>query len=404
MIQDNAVRVGKFQFSDSIYEARILIVDDCKITRTVLEEILRKKGFKHIFQADGGREGLQVLENINPALIILDMMMPDVDGIAFCTHVRSLSDRDDIRIIVQTGIDDWEQRTQILLAGANDLIGKPVSSEELIARTGMHLERGMLLKQLHDYQKQMTQELQLARSMQQQLIPNPLEIQQMETRYQMKISSVFEPCSAIGGDLWGIFPLDEQRFCLYAIDMSGHGVGSAINTFRMHLLLQEYLQGSPALDICMDRLNQKLYSMFRPGQFATTFIGIIDRENHQLDYVGAGFPSPFLLNDKEQITWLDTRGIPLGISLQANYNLHSVPFHAGESLVIYSDALTESRNKEGDMLSELTLADTLQKNYSAYLEAENPSQKMMTDILTAYYRYSNVTPQDDLTIVSLHRQ
>lgn len=119
------------------------------------------------------------------------------------------------------------------------MVSKPVVPVELMARVRIHLEKRLLIHDLRTYRERVAQELASARAMQQALLPQTAHIEALADRHRVRIGSHFEASSELGGDIWDIVTLNDHRFGVYMADFSGHGVTAALNTFRLHTLIQE---------------------------------------------------------------------------------------------------------------------------------------------------------------------
>jgi CheY-like chemotaxis protein len=156
---------------------KILIVDDIETNRFILNEILIYNGFLNVIEASNGEEALQkTLEHL-PDIIVLDLMMPVMDGYDFLRHLRKTKGFDSLPVLVQTSLDSPEQRTKAFAAGTSDLVTKPINADELIARIRLHLERQFLLNSLNDYKEVMEAELKQAAVAQNSLMPSRKAIQ-----------------------------------------------------------------------------------------------------------------------------------------------------------------------------------------------------------------------------------
>ncbi|HAI31390.1 MAG TPA: transcriptional regulator, partial [Thalassospira sp.] len=153
--------------------ATILIADDTMLSREIIASYLRADGFTNLVFAKDGEDAIAQIKEHNPDLIILDIIMPKLDGYAVCKAVRADPAYAKTPIIAQTALEENEGRTRIFDDGATDLILKPLNKAELIARTKIHLENRLLVQRLQAYQERTQSELEIARNMQENLNPAP---------------------------------------------------------------------------------------------------------------------------------------------------------------------------------------------------------------------------------------
>lgn len=401
------VEVGKNTLH-SLLSSRILIVDDSQFNIFLIKEILSSAGFTFIETAGDGHEALHKTQTLHPDLVICDLMMPKLNGYEYCQLVRKIEEFEDLPIIVQTALTSPEQRASAFDAGATDLVNKPINQKELVARTQIHLERQAMLRNLKIYQERTRRELEQAQAMQTLLIPNADEIAALQKRYDMELITHFEPSYEMGGDLWTALPLSDTELTICIVDFSGHGVASALNTFRFHTLLQErYHQISDPGDL-LSWMNQRLHQVLPVGQFATVFYGIIDILNNELRYATAATTSPILYSARDNRHQLiDGSGYPLGCIDHSHYHTSAVPFHKGDYLFLYSDALIETPAHKnhpdaGNLLSETDLCDLLAMRETP--EESESIAPLYARIMETFKQHSGNKILDDLTINFYHRK
>lgn len=381
-----------------IHESRIMVVEDNPVNQMLVLEVLRHKGFKHLEGANDGQDAFNKLDNFLPDLIILDLMMPDLDGFGFCQLIRTQPRFHDIPILAYTALENTTKRLSILEMGANDVITKPVNPDELVARCRIHLERRYIMKDLRDYHERIGEELKSAGELQNLLMPSAAVIADVEFDFNVGISSLFAPTSAIGGDFWGIRSLDNSRYLsLFLGDFTGHGISSAINVFRLFTLLDRLPdEVLLAPQECLEQLNRQLYSMLPTEHFATMFYSILDKEKNELRYASAGAPPPLLLHGKGEtpFTILDARGLPLAAANNIHYPEKSILFKPNDSLVLYSDALVETPNDQKQFLEIETIGTALSK----FPTDKRSADHLLTSITTQLCEFTSHPVQDDLTI------
>lgn len=131
-------------------DARILVVDDDVFTQHVIQSVLNKSGYKNIFLANDGVEGIAKTSELKPDLVILDIHMPKLDGFGYCEHVRNDGELMRMPIIVQTASEEREIKIRALSCGADDFVTKPIDVDELVLRACLHLERFFMLRDIQD--------------------------------------------------------------------------------------------------------------------------------------------------------------------------------------------------------------------------------------------------------------
>ena len=358
-----------------------------------LEKALRTRGFTRMQCVENGRVALEAMGRFKPELVILDIMMPEMDGFECCEKIRAMPAYRGLPILVQTSLTEPEQRVKAFAKGATDFVNKPIHADELGARVKVHLENRLLLKGLKIYKQRVEQELESARQLQQAILPGVQEITAIEQGCRLDIASHFQPSSEIGGDFWGIKNLFPQQTALWLVDFSGHGVASALNAFRLQAYLKEYSPHAAYPGEYLARLNDNLLRLLLRGQFAAMFYGIADTQGNTLLYASSGTPHPILVRKSTgKAEMIDGSGMPLGIAVN-NYPTRSTDFHEGDMLLLYSDALTETPDENGRTIAE--------GEVMAFMEAHIGvgSHAAMAALLDMFNRHAGGRLADDLTLV-----
>jgi sigma-B regulation protein RsbU (phosphoserine phosphatase) len=326
--------------------SRILIADDSKFQRVLATRWLGAAGFTNIAQAADGEEALRLYYEFRPDLLLVDIALPGLDGIALC---RTLTARHagTVPILIQSGLRQPGDRVSAFDAGAVDFVAKPVHPPELVARVRMHLTNRWTIEHLSGYRARLSHELTTARLMQESLLPSADMLRQVRGAMRLDIVARCETSSELGGDIWGLRRIDAHRLGVYIADFTGHGVASAMNAFRLHALLDESGIRFERPELVMQALNVRLAAVLPRGNFATLFYGVIDTQKNRLDFAAAGAPPPVLIGADGTLTDLDSSGVPVGIKHWHAYDVRTVPFPPGASLFLYSDALTETADRDG---------------------------------------------------------
>lgn len=183
------------QAQERLENAHILIVEDVAVNRVIILQMLKNYGFKHITTAIDGIDAYEKTLALKPDLVLLDLILPRMDGYEYCHKIRQHPEMQDLPIVVQTILSQPEQRAKAFACGASDLINKPINAYEMVARISLLLEKRILLNDLGEYQQRVQAELEAARTMQHSIMPSKQTIAQLEARYGIKTQSLFQPSS-----------------------------------------------------------------------------------------------------------------------------------------------------------------------------------------------------------------
>jgi len=340
----------------SFYDSRILVVDDAALNRELIVSYLESAGFKNLEVATDGNDALKKVDSFLPDIMILDLMMPEMDGIQVMKTLRKNSTIRHLPIIVQTALSEPEQRIEAWQSGANDVITKPIHRLELLSRIKVQLENAILLHELEDYHTLAQADIDQALEVQKSLLPSADLIRELGERHNIKIDSLFVPSRFLSGDVWGILDIDFNQLAIWICDFSGKGIRAALHTFRLHTLIQEFKHCADDPGEIIDALNNRLVSVMPPGQFSTFLVGVIDFSTNIFTYTSASATHPLIYFPEEKKFLVgDGTGVPLGIVEGQSYPLHTMAFPKGASLVLYSDLLWESKAVPGVCLDATNL-------------------------------------------------
>jgi len=367
---------------------KILLIDDSLAILNLLEHFLSKQ--YAVRRAENGKEGLEVLSQFNPDLILVDLLMPVMDGITAIGEIRKLYDGANLPIIVLSGVEEKDQRVKALNAGANDFVSKPFDKTELLSRIANNLSVSELSKELARTNRTLQEEKRLARNIQESILPSKLDFDCLE------VATFYQASNQLGGDFFDAWEKDNKIHLLIA-DVSGHGTGSALLMAACKSIFYTLGQSlSDPLAIIVEA-NRIICEMVEAsGMFLTAVYALFDKELEELQVVSAGH-NPVFMMDQSGVNPIASTGIPLGLFQENAWEVSKVPFQAGQTLFMYTDGLVESTNQQEEMYGEELLLPALQK------EKEGSPQKIVDSIFQSVKEYCNDQFNDDLTILVIKR-
>lgn len=391
--EDKYETTGRLDDPD-LSQCRVLVMEDNHSNQAVLTRLLNVVGITHIQIASDGIEGLHKVLSFKPDLIILDITMPRMNGEEVLYHLKSAPETRHIPVLVQTASDTREMREKAFSSGATDFITKPINPLEFFARVKVHLENRILIYSLRHQLDQIELEMQSARRMQVDMLPHVDHMADVCQQFHIQLAQYFEPSSLLGGDYWQMFPIRGELLGFYLCDFSGHGIAAALNTFRLHgIIAQMNKRSITTPSAFLETINRQLFELLPRGQFATFFFGIYNPKENTLDYAAADAPTPFLCS-RGKTTLLRTSGLPLGIMRDTKYTDYQLKLKVGDTLFLYSDALTESPSLDGKRLGTAGFQKFVEQGI------QNPNAQIaLRHVMNLFFEFAPPPPPDDVTAI-----
>ncbi|MCK6456724.1 MAG: SpoIIE family protein phosphatase [Phycisphaerae bacterium] len=185
-------------------------------------------------------------------------------------------------------------------------------------------------------------EMERARMIQQRLLPS------RETRFQgLSVFSAFVPTTSVAGDLFDLVEFADGSVMLFVIDVAGHGVPAALYTALLRTVLRYEMNGTTEPHEVLSKTNRQLHAVSDGCDFATCFVARFEPRQDRIQYAKAGHEPAILLHPDGAVDLLETSGLPLGVSLGADYRSGTVPIRTGDRLILYTDGLHEIFDPRG---------------------------------------------------------
>jgi phosphoserine phosphatase RsbU/P len=381
---------------DDLTTAKIIVVDDSRTVRALIAGHLRAAGFTNIYAVTDGNEALQATVEHQPELIITDLLMPNLDGFDLCRLLRTNPDTRAIPVLALASSTDPDMRANAFESGATDLLPKPFDPREMLSRVRILLERGRLIDRLSEFKRRIADELLQAAAIQEALLPSETVLQHLKTQVPVEIAGHYEASVGIGGDIWGLELLRDDKLLIFNADFAGHGLGSALNTVRLHSFIHSTPDKQPVPSVLLSELNQFLCEVLPIGQFATMFCGLIDFQRGVIEYASACAPPQLLRSGEGQpYQVIEAPGFPLGVTRDATYDQSVAPFAPGATLLLFSDALIETPAPPNEVFTPAALCDFV-NSLKADLTVHELRDRMLRELFTR----ASEKPSDDLTLIA----
>jgi sigma-B regulation protein RsbU (phosphoserine phosphatase) len=359
----------------------VLVVDDSRMQRKILSSSLRKWGYQ-VIEAESGEAAVAQCMAHSPSLVISDWMMPGMSGIEFCKEFRALTSDSYGYFILLTSKSEKNEVAEGLDAGADDFLTKPVDGHELRARIMageriLDMQRELTLKNrvisdtLEELQRlydSLDNDLIEAKKLQQSLLPD-----RFMTFETSQAAFLLRSSGHVGGDLVGYYPAGDGHLGLFSLDVSGHGISSALMTARLAgYLSSTAFDQNIALQKCPDgsyrsrpmaeairTLNELVLGEMETEHYFTLMLVDVDLNTGALTIGQAGHPHPVIQRATGEIIQESPGGFPVGLMSHASFSEFTAQLHPGDRLMILSDGVTECPASNGGILGEEGLAEIL---------------------------------------------
>lgn len=383
----------------------ILAVDDDIDILELVEASLTADGF-NVITASDGRGALESARDYEPDLILLDLMMPEMDGFEVIEKLRSDAKTRTIPVIMLTAKAQTHEKIQGLRSGADDYITKPFQLDELTARIEAVLARTRPTKFINpligamgdQFSKagveQLAFHLKTAAIIQQKLLP-----QKSPVLPGFDIAGLLRSSMTISGDFYDFIPLTDNHLGVAIADVRGKGIPAALLMVMIRTALRLVCREESSPAAALKRINDLLFADTDPDLFATMIYGILDTESVTFTYSNAGHCYPLFLNyEGATITSLRAGGMILGSFDFATFQCETIQFAPGDEMLLYTDGATETeRRDDGVLYGEEKLIECIESN--RHLSAETLCEAIEADLLK--FSGTQNHRNDDLTIVAI---
>ena len=361
----------------------ILVVDDSRLQRKILSSSLKRWGYS-VMEAESGDAAIAICLEHKPELVISDWIMPGMSGLEFCREFRALTSESYGYFILLTSKSEKNEVAEGLDAGADDFLTKPVDGNELRARITageriLEMQRELTVKnqvisdtleELQSLYDSLDNDLIEAKKLQESLVPEKFKIFQGSS-----LSLLLRSSGHVGGDLVGYYPAGDGHLGLFSLDVSGHGISSALMTARLagylsssaldqNVALERYADGSyrsrPMVET-LEKLNELVLEEMETEHYFTIMLVVVNLKTGALEIGQAGHPHPVIQRKNGDVVQEGPGGFPMGLMSGISFSAFSAQLMPGDRLMILSDGVTECPDANGVMLGEDDLAKMLDR-------------------------------------------
>jgi len=385
---------------------KILIADDEPFNVDYLEQELEDTGCE-IITAGDGREAFEKIKAETPDLVLLDIMMPVMDGFEVLTRMKSDPAIRDIPVIVISASSDIQSVVRGIQMGAEDYLPKPFEPTILMARVTSSLEKKRLRDLQKLYLKSLEREFSIAHEIQLGFLPT--EIPRIE---DWEMAAFFRAAHEVAGDYYDFFVLPDGNLVCVIGDVCGKGVGAALFMTLFRSLIRatatsNFLMNREAfparsaaeqlrhiISFTNDYLNE---THGDANMFSTIFMGILNPKTNSLVYANCGNESPLIMRGGKVTSALTTTGPAIGVIPDVNFTVKEIDFELGDLLLAYTDGIPDALNADGISFGNPRLVAELKGS-------DLSPDAMLNDISTKLIQFIGQAEQfDDITVIAIKR-
>ena len=414
---------------DNLVTARggsLLVVDDNEMNRDLLSRHLQRQGHT-VSVAENGRQALGMLENCTFDLLLLDVMMPEMNGYQVLAHMKSAENLRHIPVIMISALDEMDSVVRCIELGAEDYLPKPCNPVLLKARLDTCLEKKRLRDKEKLYTQSMERELEIGREIQKSFLPDDLP-----QPPGWEITAHFQAAHQVAGDFYDVFPIPGgQGVGLVIADVCDKGVGAALFMGLFRSLIRAFaemhysgdgtsLQGREAAGHShpdpkeaeteiVDLHDRALRGIIgqtndyialnhgRSNMFATMFLGVLDPASNILVYIPGGHVLPILFGPNGVRKRLEPTGPAVGLMPGMPFETGRIRFEPEDTLLAFTDGVTEARALNSELYGEDRLIALLREPAAS---AGALMERVLTDL---DHHTAGADRWDDTTLLAVRR-
>ena len=380
---------------------KILVVDDePDLQMLMLQKFrhkIKSKEYEFLF-AENGIEALESIEsNSDVSLILSDINMPRMDGLTLLNELQNLN-RADLKTIMVSAYGDMENIRTAMNRGAYDFVTKPIDFKDMettIEKTLREIDRIYKSRDLEEQLEALNYDLDMAARIQQKILHQEFPVFPDDTRFDIYANMI--AAKHVGGDFYDFFKFDDDHIAFFIGDVAGKGMPAAIYMAVCRTMLKAI--GSEVEDPaeCLFKVNNMLIPESEASTFVTVFYGILNIKTGLLRYCNGGHNLPYLLTKDGEVKMLvDVGGLLLGMFENAPYEMGSIQLSPGDTVISFTDGVTEAENEEEQYFDEERVVAFLDKN--AHKSMTSQVKGLFLEVMKFV---GSAAQSDDITVLSL---
>lgn len=379
---------------------KILVVDDEPDLQMLMLQKFRhkvkEKEYEFLF-AENGKEALESIEkNEDVSLILSDINMPRMDGLTLLNEIQNL-ERIDLKTIMVSAYGDMENIRTAMNRGAYDFVTKPIDFKDMettIEKTFREVDRLLKTKELENQLEVLNYDLDMAARIQQKILHQDFPVFKDDPTFDVFADMM--AAKHVGGDFYDFFMFDDEHLVFFIGDVAGKGMPAAIYMAVCRTMLKAI--GSEVLSPaeCISKVNNMLIPESDITTFVTVFYAVLNTKTGKLSYCNGGHNLPYLQTKEGSVKELeDVGGLLLGKFEDAPYDETSLELSAGDTIMTFTDGVTEAENEDGGFFDEHRVVTYLEKSADKSLNSKVKGLFLEVMKFTAAAKQS-----DDITVLA----
>jgi len=381
--------------------SKILVVDDEPDLQMLMLQKFRNKvkmrEYEFLF-AEDGVEALEVIQS-NPelSLILCDINMPRMDGLTLLVELLNLK-RDDLKTVMVSAYGDMENIRTAMNRGAYDFVTKPIDFKDMeitIEKCLTEVRRILKSKEMENQLTSLNFDLDMAARIQNRILHQEFPVFPDDTRFDIFANMI--PAKHVGGDFYDFFKFDDDHLAFFIGDVAGKGMPAAIYMAVCRTMLKAI--GSEVKDPadCIFKVNNMLIPESDISTFVTVFYGVLNLRTGELSYCNGGHNLPYVQTKDGEVEVLeDVGGLLLGKFDNAPYQSGSVQLSPGDTIITFTDGVTEAENEDEQYFDEERVVSFLGRNAHKTL-----SSQVKGLFLEVMKFVGSAEQSDDITVLSV---
>lgn len=375
--------------TEDLYKPVVLAVDDTPENLDVVKGLL-VPDYK-VLVVNNGAAALKIVERQSPDIVLLDIMMPEMDGYEVCRRLKDNPATASIPVIFLTAKDQTADEAEGFALGAADYILKPVNPPILQARVRTHVALKRSMDEIAAAKQRMQDELNVGRDIQLSMLPTD-----KPATTEFSVEATMQAAREVGGDFYDFFPIGPTEYAFCVADVSDKGVASALFMSVTKALIKARCREDNSTASVVTWVNDEIAIGNDSCMFITLFIAVLDTVTGQVRYTNAGHNPPYIKRDDGSLECIDARHGPMvGAMGGIVYGEDTLQMARGDSLVLFTDGVTEAMNGGRELYGESRLEALLTEH------PRNDVESLIHDVLASVREFADGAEQsDDITLLA----